>query len=264
MDQQQKLDYLIRELCSEMKQYGDPADETANKKRLFRSLMNVRMPGAVSEDFLRIQDEYLKKEAEQKGMIAAEKLPSVKEEFGSKIRHGDRICLWKGDITRLSADAIVNAANSRMLGCFVPCHGCIDNAIHSAAGIMLREECFRIMKEQGHEEPVGQAKITPGFNLPCRFVLHTVGPIVRGILTAEDCHALESCYLSCLELAKEKELDSIVFCCISTGEYHFPNRRAAEIALHTVLLYLDKENSIKRVVFNVFKKTDWEIYRKLF
>ena len=146
--------------------------------------------------------------------------------------------LWQGDITRLKCDAIVNAANSRMLGCFCPNHGCIDNAIHTFAGVELRSACAKLMAAQGHEEETGSAKITPAFNLPCKYVLHTVGPIVHGA-------------------------ESIAFCCISTGEFHFPNDKAAEIAIKTVKEYKKRTGSRIEVVFNVFKDRDKEIYRKL-
>lgn len=263
MDQIRRLDFLISELSRESSMLEKWKAGEVDKRRLLRSLMNVRMPGELSSDILKVQDEYLKEETARKGIVSVEQIPSVKESFGSRIRHADRISVWRGDITRISADAIVNAANSRLLGCFVPCHGCVDNAIHSAAGMQLRQECFRIMREQGFEEPEGWAKITPGYNLPCRYVIHTVGPVVAGILKNEHCAALESCYRSCLETAKERNFQSIVFCCISTGEFHFPNQRAAEIALNTVLSFLDRESGIQRVIFNVFKETDWDIYRKL-
>lgn len=263
MEQIKRLDFLISELSRETGMYEIWKEGEANKRRLLRSLMNVRMPGVLSPSVLKVQDEYLQEETARKGIVSVGELPTVKEAFGSGIRHADRISVWRGDITRISADAIVNAANSRLLGCFVPCHGCVDNAIHSAAGMQLRQECFRIMREQGFEEPEGWAKITPGYNLPCRYVIHTVGPVVAGILKNEHCAALESCYRSCLETAKERNFQSIVFCCISTGEFHFPNQRAAEIALNTVLSFLDRESGIQRVIFNVFKETDWDIYRKL-
>lgn len=263
MDQKRRLDFLISELSRESGMLEKWKAGEVDKRRLLRSLMNIRMPGELSSDILKVQDEYLKEETARKGIVSVEQIPSVKEAFGSGIRHADRISVWRGDITRISADAIVNAANSRLLGCFVPCHGCVDNAIHSAAGMQLRQECFRIMREQGFEEPEGWAKITPGYNLPCRYMIHTVGPVVAGILKNEQCAALESCYRSCLETAKERNFQSIVFCCISTGEFHFPNQRAAEIALNTVLSFLDRESGIQRVIFNVFKETDWDIYRKL-
>lgn len=172
--------------------------------------------------------------------------------------------IWQGDITRLNADAIVNAANSKMLGCFCPCHGCIDNAIHSAAGLQLRQECHELMQEQGHDEPTGKAKITNAYNLPCKYILHTVGPIISGELIKQDCELLEGCYCSCLELAAKSGLKSIAFCCISTGEFHFPNREAAEIALKTVSDFLTENSQVEiKIIFNVFKKIDYDIYHGL-
>lgn len=170
----------------------------------------------------------------------------------------------RNDITKMRVDAIVNAANSGMTGCYQPCHNCIDNCIHTYAGIQLRLACAEIMAKQGHEEPAGQAKITPAFNLPCRYVIHTVGPIVQGALTKRHCELLASCYRSCLKRADESGVDSIAFCCISTGEFHFPNDLAAEIALQTVKDYKSQNNSSIEVIFNVFKDADYEIYRNLF
>lgn len=172
--------------------------------------------------------------------------------------------LWQGDITALRCDAIVNAANSGMTGCYVPNHRCIDNCIHTFAGVQLRLYCEEMMEAQGHAEPTGQAKITPAYNLPCRYVLHTVGPIVGGHLTETHCRQLADCYRSCLSLAAENGLKSVAFCCISTGEFHFPNEKAAEIAVATVKEFLaQKETSVEKVIFNVFKDRDREIYEEL-
>ena len=169
--------------------------------------MNVRFPGEAAEDFLEMQDELLKDEAEEKGIVDIPEIPVIRDIYPCReIRNADRISLWRGDITRLGADAIVNAANSQLLGCFVPCHGCIDNAIHSAAGIQLRNECAAIMEKQGHEEPTGKAKITKGYNLPAKYVLHTVGPIVGMKVTEKQKEELKSCYLNCLKLAEKKGL----------------------------------------------------------
>jgi len=177
-----------------------------------------------------------------------------------------QLLVWQGDITRLKVDAIVNAANSQMLGCFHPLHKCIDNAIHSAAGVQLREECHQLMLKQGHEEPTGQAKITRAYNLPCKYVIHTVGPIIpNGIPTEFQKEQLASCYRSIMACADENRLESIAFCCISTGEFRFPNQMAAEIAVRTVKDYLTEhpDSSIKQVVFNVFKDIDRDIYQRL-
>lgn len=264
-NQSDRLDYLVEKMKEESVQYKEL--ETGNsyveKRRILRSLMNIRMPGYISPDILVVMDEFLHQESKEKGIVKLDQIPTIKEQYGSKHKFSDRISIWQGDITRLAVDSIVNAANSQMLGCFSPCHGCIDNAIHSAAGIQLREECAVIMKMQGYEEPTGKAKITGGYNLPCKHVIHTVGPIIRGQLTQFDCQMLRSCYDSCLTLAEEHHLESIAFCCISTGEFHFPNNKAAEIAVESVEDYLE-HSSLKRVIFNVFKDEDLQIYRSLF
>ncbi len=255
MTQSDRRIHLIKELLSEEPQYQGceiPADEYS-QKRLLRALFNVRLPKPISDEFLKIQDEYLREETEKKGITDIADLEPVR----------DGIYLWQGDITTLRCGAIVNAANSALLGCFAPNHGCIDNAIHTYAGIQLRLACNEIMKGQGHEEETGTAKITPAFNLPCEYVIHTVGPIVGWRLTEKDKKLLASCYRSCLELADKNSVGSIAFCCISTGEFHFPNDKAAEIALRTVLDYKKETHSEIKVIFNVFKDTDFKIYQKL-
>ncbi len=255
MTQEERLDFLISYLINENADYKNiiVPENPAEKRRLLRSLMNVRMPAPVSEDFLKAQDAYLQLESAKKGVTKPRDLTPAEP----------GIALWQGDITTLAADAIVNAANSQMLGCFVPCHGCIDNAIHSAAGVQLRLECARVMSEQGTEEPTGRAKITKAYNLPCRYVLHTVGPIIYREVTRKDCELLASCYRSCLELAGAYGLKSVAFCCISTGEFHFPNELAAKIAVQTVRAYLLENKNGMEVIFNVFKDTDYTIYKKL-
>lgn len=249
--------YLIKALLAEDSRYRDisiPSHEQ-EQKDLLRSLMNVRMPKPISRDFLKIQDEYLQYERDKRGITDSGELPSVP---------GDsRLVLWQGDITTLKVDAIVNAANSGMLGCFHPLHSCIDNIIGSRSGIQLRLYCYDMMGRQGHEEPTGQAKITPAFNLPCKYILHTVGPIISGPVRKQDCEALASCYRSCLELAVENHCQSIAFCCISTGEFRFPNQKAAEIAVQTVTSFLNTQKPDIRVIFNVFKDVDLQIYQKL-
>jgi len=255
MTQDERRIYLIRELLSEEKQYRNmeiPADEQ-QQKRLLRALFNIRMPKPVSQDFLKVQDQYLQEELRQKGITDVAELTPVQ----------DGIYLWQGDITTLRCGAIVNAANSQMLGCFCPNHGCIDNAIHTYAGVQLRAACAELMTKQGHEERTGAAKITPAFNLPCEYVIHTVGPIVTGRLTVRDKELLASCYRSCLELADQNGIKSIAFCCISTGEFHFPNERAAEIAVKTVKEYKEQTHSEIEVIFNVFKDNDLQIYRNI-
>lgn len=255
MKQIERRMYLIQELLKEQPEYEGieiPEDEDG-QKRLLRSLFNIRMPRPASREFLAVQDAYLQEEIQRRGITDLAGLQPVRE----------GIYLWQGDITTLRCDAVVNAANSQMLGCFVPCHGCIDNAIHTFAGIQLRLACAELMQQQGHEEETGKAKITPAFNLTCRYVLHTVGPIAGGLLTKKDKDLLASSYRSCLELAEQNNIKSIAFCCISTGEFHFPNEIAAEIAIQTVNEYRERTNSRMEVIFNVFKKTDLNIYRKL-
>lgn len=257
MTQLEKLQKLNEYLLNESPQYRQQAidfgKDEASRFQLFRSLVNIRMPGNISPEFERIQNEYLSDEIEKKGITDIRKLSPVEE----------GIYLWQGDITTLKCDAIVNAANSQMLGCFCPNHGCIDNAIHTFAGVQLRLDCAELMKKQGHEEETGKAKITPAFNLPSNYIIHTVGPIVHGWLTKKDKQQLADCYRSCLELAEQNSLKSIAFCCISTGEFRFPNDKAAEIAIQTVKDYKKKTQSKIEVIFNVFKELDYNIYRKL-
>ena len=255
MNQNERRIFLIQELLKENKRYEDmeiPQD-FEEQRALLRALMNVRMAKGINGEFIKVQDEYLKEEIKRKGIVDIDDLKPIK----------DGIYLWQGDITTLRCDVIVNAANSGMTGCYVPNHRCIDNCIHSFAGVQLRLECDEIMTKQGYSEPTGQAKITNSYNLPCKYIIHTVGPIINGKLTSEDCDLLESCYKSCLELAVKNNLDSIAFCCISTGEFHFPNDKAAQIAVKTVEEFMKKETSLKKVIFNVFKDMDKEIYRKL-
>lgn len=255
MNQNERRIFLIQELLKEDKRYNDieiPQD-FEEQRALLRALMNVRILKGINGEFIKVQNEYLQDETKRKGIVDIDDLEPIK----------NRIYLWQGDITTLRCDAIVNAANSGMTGCYVPNHRCIDNCIHSFAGIQLRLECDEIMKKQGHGEPTGEAKITNSYNLPCKYIIHTVGPIINGKLTSEDCDLLESCYKSCLELASKNNLESIAFCCISTGEFHFPNDKAAQIAVKTVEEFMKKETGLKKVIFNVFKDMDKEIYRKL-
>ena len=255
MTQTERRLFLIQELLKEQPQYSKmeiPSSEQ-EQKVLLRSLFNIRMPLPVNDAFLDVQNAYLQEEIRRKGITKLTEL--------QPIRKG--LYLWQGDITTLECDAIVNAANSQMLGCFCPNHGCIDNAIHTYAGVQLRLACADLMKQQGHEEETGTAKITPAYNLPCQYVIHTVGPIVRGWLTKKDEKMLASCYRSCLELAEQNELKSIAFCCISTGEFHFPNDKAAEIAIQTVKDFKAQAHSEIEVIFNVFKDIDYKIYREL-
>lgn len=266
MNRYEKLDYLIDRLIKEDKRYKtiEIPKDYRDKFNLLRSLMNVREPKKIDEEFLKVQDEFLKEVSMEKGIVDVDNLETIDSLFrGTKNKYKDKIILWQGDITTLKVDSIVNAANSQMLGCFVPCHRCIDNAIHTFSGIQLRNECEDIMEKQGHLEKTGSAKITKAYNLPCKYVIHTVGPIVGDTLTPKECLELKSCYESCLSLAEENKLKSIAFCCISTGEFHFPNHEAAKIAVDTVNEFLDNSQQIERVIFNVFKGEDYKIYEKL-
>ena len=254
MNQSEKRLFLIQSLLNERPSCQKqiiPAD-SERQKILLRGLMNVRRPVRIGADFLQVQDDYLQDETAAKGITDVADLTPVQP----------GLYLWQGDITTLKCDAIVNAANSGMTGCYIPNHRCIDNAIHTFAGVELRLACAELMEQQGHPEPTGQAKITPAFNLPCRYVLHTVGSIIDGPVTQRDRDLLASCYRSCLELAAENGLESVAFCCISTGEFHFPNNLAAEIAVRTVKEFLKKQTSVKKVIFNVFKDLDKAIYEK--
>ena len=255
MNQSEKRLFLIQSLLNERPSCQKqiiPAD-SERQKILLRGLMNVRRPVRIGADFLQVQDAYLQDETAAKGITDIADLTPIQP----------GLYLWQGDITTLKCDAIVNAANSGMTGCYIPNHRCIDNAIHTYAGVELRLACEELMEQQGYPEPTGQAKITPAFNLPCKYVLHTVGPIINGRVTKKDKELLASCYRSCLELAAENDLESVAFCCISTGEFHFPNDLAAEIAVRTVKEYLKKQTSVKKVIFNVFKDLDKAIYEKL-
>ena len=252
MNRSDNLDYILMQLMADTgHQYAIPAT-LAEKQRMMRALMNIRQPIPASEQFLEAQDAELRAQAQDRGVVTVE---------------GEGLQLWQGDITRLQVDAIVNAANSQMLGCWAPLHNCIDNCIHSAAGIQLRQECYEQMLRQGHEEPTGRAKITLGYNLPSKHVIHTVGPIVPNgaVPTVEQDGQLASCYRSCLDIAEENHLQSIAFCCISTGVFNFPNQRAAEIAVAMVKEWLTrhKATTIHQVIFNVFLDKDYDIYQRL-
>ena len=306
MNQEEKRVFLIEELKKEssvMRGIAVPKEEEA-QKMLLRGLMNVRMAKPASLSFQKVQDEYLQTETENKGITKLSSLSPVavipraaatdteplcgdeaasasgsehlcEDEAASASgseHHTDAfLYLWQGDITTLAADAIVNAANSAMTGCYIPNHRCIDNAIHTFAGVQLRLYCHTYMQEQAgkkgasYAEPTGQAMLSPAYNLPSKFILHTVGPIVGDALTEEDCKLLASCYTSCLNLASQHQLESIAFCCISTGEFHFPNDRAAEIAIRTVRDWLSghPSSTVTKVIFNVFKNEDLAIYRSL-
>ena len=270
--QEERLDYLLEKFKKDSLWYKDleVGEDYQEKRRALRSLMNIRMPGAMDPEVLEVQDEFLREEAAEKGIVTLEEIPTAARQYGSRKPFGDKISVWQGDITRLQVGAIVNAANSQMLGCFHPCHGCIDNAIHSAAGIELREACSQYMEHRKvqygkeYEEPTGRAVLTEGYNLPAEYVIHTVGPIVYGNLTEKLKEDLRNCYKNILKCCVEHGIRSVAFCCISTGEFHFPNDEAARIAVAEVRKYLEKhQEDFDRVIFNVFKDVDRELYEDL-
>lgn len=261
MKQLERLKRLNEILLKEMPEYKESAKNFPNTEEdqfnLHRALCNVRPPEPFSEEFLKLQDELLQEKVQEEKVVDIDSLIPTKK--------NDKIYIWQGDITKLNSDAIVNAANSQMLGCFIPLHNCIDNIIHTKAGVKLRAECNHLMQEQGYEEPVGRAKLTKAYNLPSKYVIHTVGPQVGYELTQKEIDELKSSYNSILKLADENNLESIAFCCISTGVFRFPNEPAAEIAVSTVEEYLNNHpnTSLKKIIFNVFKDEDLEIYNKL-
>ena len=270
MNQDERLDYIVDTLKEDSQNYKNMEVPRQDRRMIMRSLMNIRLPKPIDKEFLDIQDKYLSEEAKKKGIVKLHDISTIKETYGNTHIHADKISIWQGDITRLATAGIVNAANSQMLGCFVPCHKCIDNAIHSAAGIELRAACNQYMKEKrnrygrDYEEPTGSAVVTLGYNLPAKYVLHTVGPIVSWKVTEKHKTDLKNCYKSCLEAALKHGMRSIAFCCISTGEFHFPNDKAAKIAVETVIEFLEENNTeFDRIIFNVFKDLDKEIYEKL-
>jgi O-acetyl-ADP-ribose deacetylase (regulator of RNase III) len=242
-------------------------EDAAGKRHLLRTLMNIRPPLPARSELIRLQDRFLSEERISVGVTDPYRLPTILEAFGdADVPFRDQLVLWKGDITNLAADVIVNAANSKLLGCFVPHHRCIDNAIHSAAGIQLRLECHKIMEKQGHDEPTGQAKITRGYNLPARYVLHTVGPIIYDSVTEGDEQLLASCYKSCLDAAAQhQDIKTVAFCCNSTGEFRFPKMLAARTATRAVCDWLaGPARRLERIVFNVFTQEDYDAYAALF
>ncbi|MCI6272335.1 MAG: protein-ADP-ribose hydrolase [Erysipelotrichaceae bacterium] len=252
--QSKRIKYLIDYLIKEDERYKNNSFSQSEdeEKNLLRALLNIREPKTITEEFLKIQDEYLQEEISKKGIVSLSDLTQVEE----------NIYFYKGDITLLKVDAIVNAANSKMLGCFIPNHKCIDNAIHTFSGVQLRLKCNSIMKNQKQDEEVGNAKITPAYNLPSKYIIHTVGPVVTSALTTSHKQKLKECYMSCLNKAIENNITSIAFCCISTGEFHFPNEQAAEIAINTVKEFLNKTDSRIKVIFNVFTDKDERIYKE--
>lgn len=255
MTQEERRIWLIQYLLQEDNRRAQIPENAEEQRVLLRSLMNVRPPRPVSDAFLKAQNEYLSERNAERGITDAATLHPVKAD--------DRLYIWQGDITTLKCDAIVNACNSQMLGCFQPIHACIDNCIHTYAGVQLRLKMHEIMQAQGHEEPAGQAKITPGYNLPAKYVLHTVGPIIQREVRDKDKELLAGCYRSCLELAAENGVGSIAFCCISTGVFRFPQHLAAQIAVDTVREFLSADSTIQQVIFTVFKDDDLHMYNNL-
>ncbi|MCI8284357.1 MAG: protein-ADP-ribose hydrolase [Firmicutes bacterium] len=271
MKQYENTDKLLEKLIEDSEEYNSITipDGEANKRNLIRGLMNVRMPRAVSSELLDLQDKYLQEDLAAKGVVGLQDVRTIKDQYGSSFVYADKISLWQGDITRLKVGAIVNAANSQMLGCFIPGHRCIDNAIHSAAGLQLREECSHVMNKKRvrygnqYKEPVGTATLTKAYNLPSDYVIHTVGPIVYGELTDSLQEELRNCYVNVLKCCEKNGITSVALCCISTGEFHFPAEEAARIAVQTAKDFLLRENNIERIVFNVFKDDDRKIYEKI-
>lgn len=268
-EQEERLDYLLWEFKKDSGRYQDleVGDDYQEKRMTLRSLMNIRMPGPMAEDVVRVQDQFLREEAREKGIVTLAEIPTAAQQYGISHSLGEQISIWQGDITRLQVGAIVNAANAQMLGCFVPCHRCIDNAIHSAAGIELREACSHYMSQKKiqygsrYEEPTGQAVLTEGYNLPAEHVIHTVGPIVPGRLNQKLREDLHNCYQNVLKCCIDHGIRSVAFCCISTGEFHFPNEEAAKIAVKTVAEFLNcYPSDFDRVIFNVFKDLDKSLY----
>ncbi|MBQ9689443.1 MAG: protein-ADP-ribose hydrolase [Candidatus Methanomethylophilaceae archaeon] len=260
------LELMERE--SRMRFTGVP-DNTEGRRMLLRSYMNVRAPSPIPEDLLRIQDDYLKERNSERGVSRSDDIPTVDVSLGSDIPSADRIALWQGDITTLDCDAIVNAANSQMLGCFQPCHACIDNCIHTYSGMQLRMECNRQMTSlrnihgMDYEQPTSMPMLTDAYNLPSKKVIHVVGPIINGPLNTDDEMMLAQCYTNVLDMCRDNGLRSVAFCCISTGVFHFPNERAAEIAVDTVAEWLKNDDSIEKVIFNVFLDKDKRIYEQI-
>lgn len=268
MTQTERLDYLVEEFKEDSVRYRDletPKD-TEGKKRILRSLMNIRMPRRMDARVTEVQDEYLKERIRENGIVMLPQIPTIAAR-GSTHAFADHISIWQGDITRLTVDAIVNAANSQMLGCFVPMHTCIDNCIHTFAGIQLRAECNRQMNQlrakygPDYEQPTAVPMLTDGYNLPAKKVIHIVGPIVEGRLTKALEQDLADCYKNTLDMCLENGLKSVAFCCISTGVFRFPNKRAAQIAVKTVTDWLlEHPTAMERVIFNVFKDEDKTYY----
>ena len=262
----EKLDYLIDYLLREnieidVKKLPTDINE---KKNLYRSLCNIRAPKPISEEYLKLENEYLQEELQKKEITEIANVKTIQDNFpNSSLKYKDKICLWQGDITTLKIDAIVNAANSQGLGCFLPCHKCIDNQIHTFAGIELRLECNKIMKEKKYELRTSETIITKAYNLPSKYIIHTVGPIIYDELTDLKRKQLADCYINSLELAIKNEIRTIAFPCISTGEFRFPKEEACKIAILAIEEFLkEHRDSFDKIVFNVYGKDDYEIYER--
>ena len=272
MTQDERLDFLLGRFQAESDDYRDLDTGGTRERRwqVLRSLMNVRPPWDMDEETLAVQDAYLREAAREKGIVGPEGIPTVRERYGDAVPCADRISLWQGDIARLAVDAVVNAANSQMLGCFIPCHGCIDNCIHTWAGVRLRAECARQMGVlrarygPGYEQPTAVPMLTDGYDLPAKKVVHIVGPIVQGRVTAGQQRELAACYERTLDLCRGQDLRSVAFCCISTGVFRFPQDQAARIAVETVSGWLSRhEGEMDRVIFDVFSDEDRILYERV-
>ena len=271
MDQSERLGYLVESFKDEVPEYRrvNIPEDTEGKRMLLRSLMNIRSAKPVSSEVLSVQDAYLKGRALEKGVVNVRDIRTVSESLGSRHPFADNISIWQGDITRIAADAIVNAANSQMIGCFIPMHNCIDNCIHTYAGVQLRADCSRRMDKlrlsfgDDYEQPTAEPLLTDAYNLPAKKVIHIVGPIVQYGLTPELEEKLADCYRNTLDMCRDNDLRSVAFCCISTGVFCFPNDRAAEIAVKTVTEWMDSNRDcVDRVIFNVFKDEDKVLYEE--
>ena len=261
MNQNERLNFLIDAFKEDSLEYKNlkVPDDMEGKQRILRSLMNIRMPRQMKNEVLQIQDDYLKERIDENGTVKLSDIPVIEK----------NISIWQGDITRLKVDVIVNAANSKMLGCFIPMHNCIDNCIHTFAGVQLRNECNKKMNRlkicygKDYEQPTAVPMLTEAYNLPSKTIIHIVGPIVQGALTMKLEEDLENCYKNTLDICMKNNLRTVAFCCISTGVFRFPNKRAAKIAVKTVREWLNKfPNAMDRVVFNVFKDEDREYYER--
>lgn len=262
MTQEERLDYLVEAFKADSEDYKKLSvpEDIESKRRILRSLMNIRMPKEIDPEVIAVQDEYLKERIREKGIVNIDDIPVIR----------DNLSIWQGDITLLAADAIVNAANSQMLGCFVPMHTCIDNCIQTFAGIQMRGECFRQMEQlrlkygKRYEQPTAVPMLTDAYNLPSKKVIHIVGPIVEYGLTPSLEKDLADCYTNTLDLCADNGIKIVAFCCISTGVFNFPNKRAAKIAVETVKEWqLRHPDTLERIIFNVFKDEDKEYYETL-